>query len=262
MGLGVSTTYVPAIGLTDLDKAVYQFLVALNMQVTKYNATTNELDYETVPIRVMTPERFSQMDDTYEARDDDKKLILPIVTFKRTDVAEGNNWPRNMQTSVVIYDDVNTNIKYRMAAPRYVSLSYECHMWSQYMTQINEMLQTLMHGTKNGFATMYYSDSVEVAGLAYTANHTFSLNVSGLNSADNFDNYEAEERLVRYNFGIVLNGFILSSDNRAVEGYPFQTLIVNKFEDSTYDDPYPGISTWAPPDLGIGTMEGFSTTYS
>jgi hypothetical protein len=90
-----------------------------------------------------------------------------------------------------------------MPSPRYFSVTYEVTFWAQYLQQMNDMLEAVMSsythnpsrsfkiGTEKGYWFVAYVDSALTGDL-------------------NFDSMTDAERIVKYNFSISVNGYIIN----------------------------------------------------
>lgn len=86
--------------------------------------------------------------------------------------------------------------------PIFIQLNYEVTFWTQYMSQMNQLLETLLAKT-DGQGREY--QLVSNKGFKFTAflEGSFSSN-------DNFENYTGTERLIKYSFSIRVPSYILA----------------------------------------------------
>lgn len=89
--------------------------------------------------------------------------------------------------------------------PRYFSATYEITFWAQYLQQMNDMLEALI--------TSYTHNSGRSFRIESDKGYWFVAYVDkGLNGDLNFDSMTEAERIVKYNFSISVNGYIINPD--------------------------------------------------
>ncbi len=92
-----------------------------------------------------------------------------------------------------------------MPNPRYFSATYEITFWAQYLQQMNDMLEALI--------TSYTHNSGRSFRIESDKGYWFVAYVDkGLNGDLNFDSMTEAERIVKYNFSISVNGYIINPD--------------------------------------------------
>lgn len=93
--------------------------------------------------------------------------------------------------------------------PRFVLVSYEITFWTQYVQNMNQMIEVMISsfsGQDIGFKMTTEEGFEYVAYLKNT-----------LTTSDNFDNFSQDERVIRYTFSIDVPGYIFSPNH---EGLP------------------------------------------
>lgn len=108
--------------------------------------------------------------------------------------------------------------------PVFVQLNYNVTFWTQYMSQMNQILETLLMKT-DGQGREFH--------LVSNKGFTFTAFLQGsFTSGDNFDNFTEDERIIRYSFDIRIPAYILAPRH---PGLPtpfrkFQTAPTIEFE--------------------------------
>ena len=92
--------------------------------------------------------------------------------------------------------------------PVFIQLNYEITFWTQYMTQMNQLLETLLIKT-DGQGREFLLTSNK--GFQFTA---FLVGTFG--SSDNFENFSGTERVIKYTFSIRVPAYILSPNHPGV----------------------------------------------
>lgn len=97
--------------------------------------------------------------------------------------------------------------------PTFMMISYEIVFWTQYIQNMNKMLEVMISkfsGQDTGFKMISNS------GFEYTA----FIN-SPLTTADNFNDFSKEERIIKYNFTIDVPGYLFAPTQEGLPG-PFR----------------------------------------
>ena len=101
-------------------------------------------------------------------------------------------------------NDVSNNIfeVITIPYPIFIQLNYEITFWTQYMSQMNQILETLLiKTTGQGREFQIVSNK----GFTFTA-----FLMGTMSSGDNFENFTATERIIRYTFSIRVPAYILA----------------------------------------------------
>jgi hypothetical protein len=132
----------------------------------------------------------------------DKTIYSNLGTNKKTGRTRGLGF-----IGSVLETDLSKNI-YEIIAipfPEFFSATYEITFWTQYQTQMNQMLETLMSA---------YSGQGNQFKITTDKGYWFSAFVQNELSADiNKDDYTDAERIIRYNFQIITSGYLINPDN-------------------------------------------------
>jgi hypothetical protein len=197
------------IGIKDIDEAVmYYFNNVLNLSVIQNN---NRL---TVPVIYGTPENWKsvQVDGYY--RDENGKLMAPLLMFKRSSITQnrtlGNkldgNKAHNLQVFQTAFNKRNfysnfqalnsraPETKYVVAiTPDYVTVEYDCIVWTYYVEQMDKLIESLNFASRS-----YWGDP-----------NRFQF-YSSIESFEDAITYNlGENRAVRSNFRLTLNGYLI-----------------------------------------------------
>jgi len=166
-----------------------------------------------------------------------KRLINEIGLKNQDDAAtEGNNiagggsapgtiGTRRRQSQVseavggnVLSPQLSNNIYETLTIPpiKYYSATYEVSVWVQYTQEMNEILMTIM--------SLYQNNHKRTFKLETPKGYWFVGYVSSdLNADNNTDDFTDQERLIRYNFSIKANGYIIAPQ------YPGSPAYVRRF---------------------------------
>lgn len=101
-------------------------------------------------------------------------------------------------------DDIGDNIfeVITIPYPVFMQLNYEITFWTQYMSQMNQLLESLLVKT-DGQGREFQ--------LVSNKGFTFTAFLQGpFSSGDNFENFSATERVIKYSFSIRVPAYILA----------------------------------------------------
>ena len=100
--------------------------------------------------------------------------------------------------------------------PKFVGITYNVIFWSQYMQQMNQMLETLMMKFDGQAPEFQITTSKGYKFTAFVQN-TFS-------SEDNFNDFTNEERVIKSGFDIKVPGYILAPEHPGLPS-PFRRFV-------------------------------------
>jgi len=86
--------------------------------------------------------------------------------------------------------------------PTFVTLEYEVTFWTQYMIQMNQLIETMMANFSGQGHDYLLETDTGYQFVAYLQ--------SPLTAADNFTEFSSEERIVRYTFSMIVPAYILA----------------------------------------------------
>ncbi len=198
-----------AIGIKDVDEALfYYFNNVLKLSVVQNNTKL------TLPVIYGTPENWKSVQNDGYYRDENGKLMAPLLMFKRTSVTQnrdlGYKLDGNMVHNVQLFKkafskrNVYSNFsalnnrapetKYVVSAtPDYVTVQYECILWTYFVEQMDKLIE-----------------NVNFASRSYWGDPNRFLFYSSIDSFEDSITYNVgENRAVRTNFTITLNGYLI-----------------------------------------------------
>ena len=209
------TSYEPtgdkkfSIGIKDIDDAVmYYFNNVLKLTVYQNNDTV------LVPIIYGSPEKWKSVQRDGFYRDGASKLMSPLVMFKRESVVQnrtlGNKLDGNHANNVQlfekgfsrrnIYDNFNIlqNQKPQkeyvvVVTPDYVTINYRCIMWTNFVEQMDKLIEAV-----NFASNSYWGDP---------SAFQFLTKIETFNDSQVYE--QGEDRLVRTEFDMILNGYLI-----------------------------------------------------
>jgi hypothetical protein len=198
-----------SVGLKDIDNTIiYYFNNVIRPYVTQNGNQVN------VPIFYGSGERWASVQKNAFLRDKNGKIQVPVIVFKRQNVEKDRslankldaNNPRLFQvfeakyTKKNVYDkfSVLTNripVKelYGVIMPEYVTITYECIIWTEYVEQMNKIVESI-----NFASDSYWGEAEKFQFRTRIDNYNFVQEVS-----------DGEERAVRTNFTLVMHGYIV-----------------------------------------------------
>jgi hypothetical protein len=146
------TTFLPeSISIIDLDTAIVNVLNDGNLVVT------SESRKQKVPAYIFGAEKWSEFAKTWQHTDDDKNLIFPIITIRKTETKFGSRLGDNRSfisnerayeyTRVPVKDKNNGIIGYeiyKIPNPTPIDIDYEVRMFSDFSRDINKFDEKFM----------------------------------------------------------------------------------------------------------------------
>jgi len=193
------------ITLEDIDKAIVYYITTIIKPTIEDNG-----NHIPVPVIYGSPERWKSVQKDGYYRDKNSKIMLPLIMVKRTDIKKNRDVTRNLDannpnifmavdsgyTSRNRYDrfSVLNNIKpqkriMNVVVPDYVQITYEGLIWSNYITQMNRIIESIEYAESSywGIPDRYrfytvindFSNTLELQeGEDRMVKTTFSLEVS------------------------------------------------------------------------------------
>jgi len=198
-----------SLGLKENDEAIVYYMENVIKPTVLQNGVVQK-----VPIYYGSPERWAQVQKEGYFRDLKGKIMMPVITYKRTSVEKNRsiankldaNYPNNVQLFQKPYSIKNQydnfNIlnnripkkeSYAVVIPDYVTLTYDFIVSTYYVEQMNKIVE----------AMNYASDS-------YWGNkERFQFNARIDSYATTVELVTAGNRLVKTNFSLKLNGYLI-----------------------------------------------------
>jgi len=198
-----------SIGLEDLDGAVMYYF----QNVIKPFVIHNE-ERLPVPIIYGSPERWKSFQKDGYYRDAQGRIMAPLLMFKRNSVEKVRtiankldaNHPYNYAISQKLYNsqnaydkfNVQNNVKpikqyYATVVPDYVTLTYNCAVFTYYMDQLNKVVEAIQYASD-----AYWGDPARFKFRAMIDSFTTNIEMT-----------EGQERIAKSEFTIRLNGYIV-----------------------------------------------------
>lgn len=197
------------IGIKDLDEAVMYYMKNnLKLSVIQNN--------KSVPVNIIygTPENWKGVQQDGFYRDKTGKIQAPLVMFIRNSISQNRNLGYKLDGNVannlqifekkynrrnnysnfsVLTNKVPEKEYHAVVIPDYVTVTYSCVMWTSFAEQMDKLIESL------NFASRSYWGDLERFKF-YASIETFNDSIT----------YEVgEDRLVRTNFDITLNGYLI-----------------------------------------------------
>lgn len=198
-----------SIGIKDIDEAVmYYFEKVLKLSVVQNN---NRI---AIPILYGSAENWKNFQRDGYFRDKEGKLMAPLLVYKRNTVTQNRNLGykldgnliHNMQLFEKRYSVRNFYSNFNLlsnrspekeyiavATPDYVTIEYECFVWTHFMEQMDTIVEAL-----NFASRAYWGDPNRF--LFHSSIETFT---------DSTEYAQSEDRAVKTNFNITLNGYLI-----------------------------------------------------
>jgi hypothetical protein len=198
------------IGLYDIDGCIqYYFDEVIKPTILEDNESIS------VPSVYGSPERWVSVQKDGYYRDQTGKIQCPLIMFKRTGIAKNRNLARNVDSNIprVIKTFEKTysinnqyssfsrlnNITpareiYNVVIPDYITLTYECMIWTNYVAQMNKVVEAINYAESS-----YWGDPEKFKFYAVINDFSNQTEVS-----------DGKDRIVRTTFNISLNGYIIS----------------------------------------------------
>lgn len=209
----------PSVSLYDIDEAIVTQLSQLELQVKDTGKIIK------VPCFYASPEKWKSAQNDGYLRDQQGKLILPAMTFKRVSSEGDESLPffnrylnasvikpysaKNAYTQFSILNKQNAPVAdvYNITIPNYMVLTYNFIIWTEYVEQMNELVQKIQFNTKDYWGTKRgFKFRTKIASF----DHTTEVETD-------------DDRIIKSEFQLVVNGYIL----------PDQIFKLDSVEDTT-----------------------------
>jgi hypothetical protein len=205
------------VGIKDFDEAImYYFTEVLKPSVTQNNTRIN------VPVIYGMPENWKTVQEDGYYRDSNGKLMAPLIMFRRRSLTQNRglgfkidgNVARNLQlfekrfskrniySNFATLNNRNPETEYVASiTPDYVTVEYDVAVWTYFVEQMDSLIESFNYASR-----AYWGDP-----------NRFQFH-SSIESFEESITYEiGENRAVRNNFSITLNGYIIpDSVNKSV----------------------------------------------
>jgi hypothetical protein len=194
------------ITLLDIDTAIFEYMdKVINLTVEDNGENVK------VPMFYGSPERWKSIQTDGGIRDNQGKLQLPAIMYKRNTVAKNQNLAtlnRHLDIQVVKkFDEKNKYDKFSLLTsasapvaqilnvtmPDHVTLTYEFMMWTEYVEQMNSLIEKI-----NFAAEEYWGDPKRFKFRVYINDYS---NTTEVNSG--------KDRMVRTTFNMTVQAYLL-----------------------------------------------------
>jgi hypothetical protein len=198
-----------SVGLYDIDYAIkYYFDEIIKPQVDEFGNKIN------VPVMYGSPEKWKNIQGDGYFRDKNGKILSPLISYRRTNITKNRNltskvdanFPQIYYNQEVKYSQINkydqfsklTNSKpiktfINTVVPDYIDVSYEVVIWTDYIEQMNGLVESLIY-TEGA----YWGDM-----------ESFKFRTKIDNWTNTTDLLQDADRIVRTNFELTIFGHIV-----------------------------------------------------
>ncbi len=203
----------PEVTLIDIDSSIMFYFENVIQPSIEDNGENVK-----VPIMYASPERWSAIKKQGFIRDKKRKIITPVIAYRRTSIAKDDSVPQDKLdandphmfytfekkfSQVNKYDNFSKQIGllpqreyYNVMMPDYVTITYDFIVWTSYIDQMNEIVEKIV-----------YSDG------AYWGDPDKMRFRSSIETFEDATEISDTERLVRTNFTVTLRGYLLPKGN-------------------------------------------------
>jgi len=206
--------------LYDVDLAIAEHMI--DTVVPSVEAFNEKIK---VPVMYGNPERWAAVQKQGYLRDRKGQLQIPLIMFKRNSIARDDSTVSTMNRNVSYptvsrfskkhkYDRFSAMIdtqrpvqQYDIVMPDYVTITYECMIWTDFTEHMNKIIEAFQYATDE-----YWGDK---SGFKFRVR------------IENFDNTtevgEGSQRIVRTTFTMAVNAYLLPEqfDNRSTHKKSF-----------------------------------------
>ena len=198
-----------SIGLKDINEAVnYYFTQVLKLSVIQNNTKVQ------VPVIYGNQENWKAVQSDGYYRDKNSKLMAPLLMFKRNSLTQNRalsnkldgNTARNLHVFEKTFSKRNVYNNFKAinnrtpekeyavsVSPDYVTVEYSCMIWTHFLEQMDKLVESLNFASRS-----YWGDPNRFQ--FYSAIESFQ---------DNLTIEVGEDRLVKSNFTLTLNGYLI-----------------------------------------------------
>ena len=208
-----------SIGLQDHDEAIMYYFDNVIKPSVMVNGNRTD-----VPLIYGSPERWKSVQQDGYYRDKEGKIQTPLIMYKRESVEKrrdlGNkldaNNPQLYYTFQEKYSKRNTydnfsvlqgrkpqKEMYTVVVPDYVTLSYSCTIWTDFIAQMNKLIENI-----NYTSDTYWGD---------TERFKFNAKIDTYNNTTEVN--QGEDRIVKTDFGLTIQGYLIPDNlNKHIKG--------------------------------------------
>lgn len=198
--------------LLDIDTAIINTLNdTLRLQVNDNGEVVK------VPVIYGNPERWFAMKKFGNIRDNQGKILLPAIMFRRKSVennkdlatfnrylnyetimnySEKNKYDRFDLMNKGVFPSKSTKQIYSVSLPVQVNITYECIIWTDYVDQNNKLLEQINYAAKD-----YWGDAERFKFRARIDSYSIEQEVN-----------DGEDRNIKTSFDINVNAYLLNDN--------------------------------------------------
>ena len=202
-----------SVGLMDIDSTIMYYFNNVIKPVVEENGEVVK-----VPIMYSNPERWSIVQKRGFLLDNKKQILTPLIAFKRNSIEKDTNIsvdklnpkdPKLFYTFQKQYSAKNrydkfsvqqglnkTKELYSVAVPDYVKLTYDFIIWTSYIEQMNKLIEQVIYSEG-----AYWGEDGKFKFRTQIDNYTDASEVA-VNT----------ERLIKTNFSVTLNGYLIPEE--------------------------------------------------
>lgn len=261
--------------LLDIDTAIFEYLDQTINPTVEDNGENVK-----VPILYGSPERWKAIQADGAIRDNNGKLQLPAIMFKRNSVAKNSSLATlNRHLNVQVLQKFSEKNKYdkfslmtktsapvaqvlNVTLPDHVTLTYEFMLWTEYVEQMNALIEKINWATEEYWGDpkrfkfrVYindYSNNTEVSsGKDRMVRTTFTMTVQAYLLAESFENKKLTTTKVLTPRKIIVTGESVSgnlTNTPQNKPFPYTYNEVIVPDNVNYTPPQPSGDTLINPD--------------
>lgn len=224
----------PTIGIRDIDQSLVDYF----QKRLVLSVETTDGQRKPVPVLLATGERWSLIRSQKGIRDENKTLILPLVTIQRLDIDRvlGFGGLGTEVDSITVSKKIHpeTNIKQNLYAqrnkiwptarknkaiyevmtipfPDFCNVFYQVMIWSSYQSQMNEMLEKIFYSydASDSFVmpiSLNKNDSSLLGNKGFFVGFRETTSIA---SQNNFEEFTDDERIIRYQYNIKVPAYFV-----------------------------------------------------
>lgn len=224
----------PTIGIKDVDQSIVSYFKdRLSLSVE-----TADGKRKSVPVIFASGERFAMIRDKKGLRDENKILILPLITVQRLDIDRtlgfagmGIETP-NIVVSKRVHPETNfkqnlfeqrnklwptvrkNKVIYQIFTipfPDFCTVYYQIMIWSQYQNEMNSILEKIFYtfDLQDSFVMPINYDKNEIKLKGKNGFFVGFRETTSLASQNNFEEFTDDERIIRYQYNIKVPAYFV-----------------------------------------------------
>jgi len=238
------------VGIKDINEAInYYFTEVLKLSVVQNNTRVK------VPVVYGNQENWKSVQSDGYYRDGSSKIMPPLLMFKRTSITQNRNLGNKLDGNIVknlqffektyskrnVYNNFSVlnnrapEKEYVVSiTPDYVTVEYSCAIWTNFIEQMDKLIESINYASKS-----YWGDPNRFQ---------FYASIDSFEDSTSFS--VGEDRLIRSNFNITLNGWlipdVMRKDLSAINKVYGISQIIFGLETATDSTTYTSIQRSAP----------------